>query len=325
MTTDQRAPISGPDAPGGAQVPQNPLNGAHSLTSDAWAHVRADRPTADLRGQGGYVAHAPSECLNGCESQQGDARSKVFCEPGQLLCPRCQSRLDKWLRDLPTTYALLPSVLAHGTVPADPGTKHTKRPDPPAPMRLEVTDLLDTRNGRGVLGVVHSWAELVRDQRRLPRRCTCGHMALGHQPPGAVRCTAKKCACHGYTPHPPSVTEECHLLAANLPWATGQDFAGELYEEIRQLNRTLTDTIGDYRARPVGRCAVLVDLSIGDGADTATVKAPCGGALVMDREGHGVRCVKCGTEIRADEGLRALGLIVGQMFGDDGSNLKETA
>jgi len=280
---------------------------------------------ADLRAQEGYTAQPPQECLNGCETRQSSPASMVQCEPGQLLCPRCASQLGKWLRAMPDTYALLPSVLAHGTVPADPGTKHTKRPDPPAPMRLEVTDLLDTRDGRGVLGVVHSWAELVRDQRRLPRRCTCGHMALGHQPTGAVRCTAKKCACHGYTPHPPSVTEECHLLAANLPWATGQEFAGELYEEIRQLNRTLTDTIGDYRARPVGRCAALVDLRIGDGADTATVKAPCGGALVMDREGHGVQCVKCGTEIRADEGLRALGLIVGQMFGDTGTQLEASA
>lgn len=296
--------------------------------------------SAPVGPQSGHVAVPPSECLNGCQEGTGDARGPVLCQPKQRLCKPCVERLSKWLKAIPDTYALLDEVRDHGTVPSDPGTKQTKRPDAPAPMRLEVDDLLDDRRGyqhdddgtpllsdnrRGILGVVHSWAELVRDQRRLPRRCTCGHMALGHQPTGAVRCTAKKCTCHGYTPHPPSVTEECHLLAANLPWATGQDFAGELYEEIRQLNRTLTDTIGDYRARPVGRCAALKDLEIGDVNDPATVQVLCGGALVLDEDKTGVKCLRCGETIQADKGLRELGLIVGAMFGDTGSNLKETA
>lgn len=334
MTTDQRAAFCGPAAPAGARVLQNPLNGAHSLSSDVLGQVRAEPTTPDVGHQGGYVAHAPSECLNGCQQGSSDQRGPVLCQGAANLCPDCLSRLDKWLRSIPDSYALLDEVRDHGTVPSDPGTKHTKRPDAPAPMRLEVDDLLDSRRGyqydddgtpilsdnrRGVIGVVHAWAQLVRDQRQQPARCTCGHLALGHTHYGIVRCTAKKCHCHGYVAIPPTVTAECELLITNLPWCVEQPFAGDLYDEIRTLHRTLTDTLGDYRARPVGSCAVL--------GERPGVPLPvlCGGALVMDREGHGVRCIRCGTTVRADEGLRELGLIVGSLIREDGPRLEESA
>lgn len=273
-------------------------------------------PVAD---QPAYVADPPQECLNGCEAMQGDARSKVFCEPRHLICAKCAARLAKWLRELPDTYALLPSVIDHGTVPADPGTKHTKRPDPPAPMRLEVIDLLDVRQERGALGIVHSWAQVVREERNQPANCTCGHLALGHRSYGAVRCTAKKCHCEAYEPIKPTVTAECHLLVSNLPWIVEQGFAGDLYEEIRVLQRTLTDTVGDYRAKPVGKCARLVD------RPGVPLQVTCGGALLMDKaepdaekpQRTGVHCVSCGSRHEANAELRELGLIVGAMFGDN--------
>lgn len=232
---------------------------------------------ADLSASPVYTAHAPSECLNGCESQQSSPASKVQCEPGQLLCPRCAARLDKWLRAIPDVFALLPAVVMHGTVPSDPGTKHTKRPDPPAPMRLEVIDLLDRRSGYGALGILHSWAELVRDQR-------------GDQRPDVT-----------------TVAGEAATIIVNLAWCAGQEFAGDLYGEIRVLARTLDDTVGEYRPKPVGRCEWLAD-----GEDET-----CGGALVMDREGTGVHCLRCGHRHEANDGLRQLGLIVDSMFRDN--------
>ena len=259
---------------------------------------------ADLTASTVYVADPPSECLNGCESQQGSPASMVHCEPGQLLCPRCATRLDKWLRAIPDAYALLPSVVEHGTVASDPGTKHTKRPDPPAPMRLEVIDLLDVRAERGILGIVHSWAELVRDQRHDTRPCACDHARPSH----VHRCTAQGCGCQEYRPVDPTVTRECAYLIVNLPWCAGQDWAGDLYEEIRILARTLADTVGEYRPKPVGTCAALFDE---EGSD---LQVPCGGALVMDREGTGVHCVRCPNRVEANDGLRQLGLIVDSMF-----------
>jgi hypothetical protein len=189
-------------------------------------------------------------------------------------------------------------------------------------MRLEVTDLLDTREGRGVLGVVHSWAEMIRDERKLPRRCACTHTRPSHgagRGPVRGRCTSTGCACTGYTAGPFNVYAECQLLIQHLPWCVEQEWAGDLYDEIRQIDRTLTDTLGDYRAKPVGSCA---ELGVRPGVPLPVL---CGGALVMDREGHGVRCVRCGTTVRADEGLRELGLIVGSLIREDGPRLEESA
>jgi hypothetical protein len=266
-----------------------------------------------------YLASPPSECLNGCQRGTGPERATVLCQGVQLLCTDCTKRVDAWLRSIPDSVALLPHVADHGTVPADPGTKHTKRPDPPAPMRLEVTDLLDQRPGYGVLGIVHSWATVVREERNQPARCTCGHMALGHKPDGAIRCTARKCKCGEYRPIQPTVTAEVHVLVANLPWIVEQAFAVDLYDEIRQLNRTLTDTLGDYRARPVGKCAVLVD------RPGVPIPVLCGGALLMDKTGHGVHCVTCGTRHEANAELRELGLIVGSLIRDNGNNQQEAS
>ena len=281
-----------------------------TMTERYWIHSDPEPPevtSADLSASTVYTAHAPRECLNGCESQQGDARSKVFCEPGQLLCPRCTTRLDAWLRAIPDAYTLLPSVVDHGTVPSDPGTKHTKRPDPPAPMRLEVADLLDTREGRGALGIVHSWATVVREERNLPvPRCHCDHARPTH----AGRCSAIGCDCRGYIPGPFYVYAECSLLLAHLAWCTQQDWAGDLYDEVRRLNRDLALTVGDYRVKPVGKCAALQD------RPGVPLPVLCGGALVMEQEGSAVKCLSCGTRHEANEGLRELGLIVGAMFGE---------
>jgi hypothetical protein len=243
-------------------------------------------------------------CVNGCETGAGDVRGPVMCE-GSQCCTKCGDRLEKWLRAIPDHYALLPAVLEHGTVPSDPGTKHTKRPDPPAPMRLEVIDLLDDRAGRGVLAVVHSWAELVRDQRHDARPCDCGHARPSHN---QHKCTALACGCRTYRPVDATVSRECAYLITNLAWCLGQDYARDLYDEIRILARTLSDTVGEYRPKPVGRCAALRDV------EGTTVQVLCGGALVMDREGTGVHCLKCPAKYQATVELRALGLIVDQMF-----------
>lgn len=261
--------------------------------------MTAEAVRADLSASTVYLAVPPSHCLNGCETQQSSPASKVWCEPGKMLCPRCLVRLDKWLRALPDLYALLPSVVEHGTVPSDPGTKHTKRPDPPAPMRLEVVDLLDVRDGAGVLGIVHSWAEQIREQRHLPAStCHCDHSRPTH----TGHCSAIGCACRAYTPGPFYVFAECRLLVAHLPWAAEHDWIADLYDEIRVLHRTLADTVGEYRAKPVGKCARLEDGEM------------CGGALVMNRDGYGVHCLACGQTHEANNELRELGLVVGRMF-----------
>lgn len=278
-----------------------------------WIHSDPEPPAPLCASESVYVASPPSECLNGCENPRSAPHSH---DPAQLLCASCRKRLDKWLRAIPDVFALLPAVVMHGTVPSDPGTKHTRRPDPPAPMRLEVIDLLDQRPGYGALGILHSWAELVRDERAIPHQCACGHEDQRHRwaPPLLAHCRAEKCTCDYYERAQSTVAGEAATLIVNLAWCTGQAFAGDLYQEIRVLARTLDDTVGEYRPKPVGRCPAMLD-------ETSV----CGGPLVMDREGTGVHCLRCPNKVAADGGLRELGLIVDRMFRDNRSNHQEAS
>jgi hypothetical protein len=295
---------------------------------------------ADLRPRTGYTATPPQNCLNGCERGSGDARGPVLCEPGKLLCSgkrSCTERLDECLRTIPDSFGLLLWVKDHGTVPGNPESARTKKPDAPAPMRLEVTDLLDqrpiwtrddtghliqTENRRGALGLVHDWARRIRRDRLIQTRCgRCQHETGRHTwaPPLLAHCRSPHCNCVHYEVPVPTVSSECSLILGNLAWCTEQEWAGELYDELRQLNRTLTDTIGDYRAKPVGKCASLVD------RPGVPVPVLCGGALVMEREGTAVKCVQCGKRHEANGRLRELGLIVGALFKDDGRNEREAS
>jgi hypothetical protein len=87
-------------------------------------------------------------CANGCTRRHGDEWQRVTTEPPSQLCDRCEKRLHDWLRTLPDKYALLPGFLEHGATEKNPESKATKSANAPAPMRLDIIDLLDTRRGR---------------------------------------------------------------------------------------------------------------------------------------------------------------------------------
>lgn len=281
---------------------------------------------ADLRAQPGFTATPPQTCLNGCQAGSGDARGPVLCQPGHYLCNEgkhsCTAKLDRWLRDIPDLYGLLLWVKDRGTVPGNPENAQTKQPDAPAPMRLEVVDLLDVRPGFGALAILHGWAEAVRDERKLTRRCTCSHARPSHgrgRGTDKHRCTTAGCACLVFQEVPATVSGECGLLIGHLAWCTQQDWAGDFHREIKDLTRVLADTVGDYRVRPIGKCAAWID------RPGAPLQVLCGGALVMDRDKEGVVCLGCGKDYQANAELRELGLIVGAMFGDNGKQLGEAS
>lgn len=287
-----------------------------------WPHSNPEPPSADLSPAAGYTAEPTTDCLNGCQAGSGQERQPVQTEGPSLICPDCLKKLARWLRQISERYALLPRVLDHGSVPADPGTKATKRPDPPAPMRLEVVDQLDTRDGRGVLGLVHAWAQMVRDERRMPDCCTCGHMALGHVAATAKKpayCSAKACTCTTYRPVQATVVGECNLLIANLPWIVAQPWVGDLFEELRVLHRQLGDVVGERRRQPIAGG------KSGAGCVAEVDGAVCGGPLFQ--KGHGadteVRCARCGDTTTVER-LQELGLVVG-LLGDDGRSRLEAS
>ncbi|MFC0626162.1 hypothetical protein [Kribbella deserti] len=251
-----------------------------------------------------HTAVPPTDCLNGCTRPTEHGREPIQVEPPALICPACRKRLNTWLQQIPDTYTLLPLVVEHGTVTSNPETAHTKRPDPPAPMRLEVIDMLERRPGRGVLGLIHGWAQLVRDERHLTVPCRCRHDPETHHDTTQPACTVAHCDCTEYRSVAATVTSECALLTQHAGWITTQPWVSDLYTELKPLVRHLQDAVGDYRPAPLGMCVRLV------ARPGVPVDVLCGGTLYRDQTGHGVHCTSCGDRQDVDM-LRRLGLKVG--------------
>lgn len=239
------------------------------------------RPTPQDQGD---PVTAPTEityCANGCKTA---GKLRALTNAPSKLCSDCEGRLHQWLTKLPELYALLPTFMEPGTADPAPGAKATKRAEVPAPIRLDVVDLLDHRFGRiwlgtapahdrrGVAGVLLSHAERLREERRLPASSS-GNLTF---------------------------TTICALLDRHRFWLAEQDWITELYEDIKQLHRAVSDAVGEYRRPPVGRCHVDAD-------DQGTT---CGGKLFANDYG-GVRCANCHATWDAGE-LRILGLALAQ-------------
>lgn len=214
-------------------------------------------------------------CDNKCKSVGIPTQTEL---PSRI-CQPCEKQLHRWLRDIPDHYALLPIFLEHGTAERNPDSKATKRSEAPAPMRLEIIDLLDSRLGRrwngtapahdrrGVVGTLTVHTERLREERRLT-------------------------APHNDT----NVTQACDLLSRHILWLSEQDWIGYLYADIKQIHKALADAIGEYRRPSVGHCHI----------PTTDEGTPCGGPLFANTYG-GVHCARCRAVWDAGH-LRQLGL-----------------
>jgi hypothetical protein len=212
-------------------------------------------------------------CDNGCATN----KQPRITEPPSRICRRCEDELNKWLTAIPDIYALLPQFRDHGTTDSNPESKTTKAAEAPAPMRLEVIDLLDERLGRiwqgtapahdrrGVIGTLQAHVERLLEERNQP------------------------------IPNNLTVSSACAILNRHRLWLAEQIWISDLHKEIKTTHRAMSDAIGDYRPRPVGRCHI----------DTEDGEA-CGGGLYANPYG-GVRCSKCAATWDAEH-LRQLGL-----------------
>lgn len=199
-------------------------------------------------------------CVNGCTRRHADrTRHPVRVDLPRLVCDRCVDRLDTWLREIPEHYDRLPELLEHGTV--DSETRFGRYGDAPAPMRLDIWDLLDTRQGRnrrgtvaedcrGALGALIGWGRLVAEERRITAPASW-------------------------------VSGQVEFLLRHLAWIAEQVWVDDFTAEMRGLHRQLAAAVGIQPPLPVGRCAALVD------------DEPCGGPLWPDHVG-GVHCGVCG-------------------------------
>lgn len=218
-------------------------------------------------------------CVNACTRRHGDEWQPVTTEPPSQLCPRCEDNLHRWLVKIPETYALLPTFIEHGAAERNPESKATKSANAPAPMRLDIIDLLDTRLGRHWNGMAPAH----------DRRGTIGFLRVHVE-----RLCEERPLTQGWDDT--SVSEACKLLDRHRLWICEQDWVAYLYEDLRTINRELSDAVGDYRRPPVGRCHIENDDN----------EEACGGPLHANQYG-GVRCGRCGATWDADN-LRLLGL-----------------
>ncbi len=87
-------------------------------------------------------------CCTGHSRPTDDGtRIRVTADPPAYVCERCETDMRQWLRTIPESYALLPVFIEHGSAEKNPDAKAVKRTEAPAPMRLEIVDLLDERLG----------------------------------------------------------------------------------------------------------------------------------------------------------------------------------
>lgn len=214
-------------------------------------------------------------CANGCR-KDGHATQTT---PPDRICRNCDNQLHRWLADIPNNYALLPRFIEHGTTERNPDSVATKAAQAPAPMRLEIIDLLDTRLGR-----IWNGTAPASDRRGTIGTLTAhvNHLADGRHLTNI--------------PTQLTVTDACRLLQRHRIWLIQQDWITELFAEIKLLNRQLADAVGDYRRPPVGHCHVIHD----------DPNKPCGGPLFANPFG-GVRCAKCQATWDANH-LRLLGI-----------------
>jgi hypothetical protein len=199
------------------------------------------------------------------------------------LCQPCLDRINTRLGAILELYATLPFVTSIGSVPDDVAPhRHIKGDSAPAPVRLSVIALLDTRNHctghylsdvPDVAGVIHGWAEDLAEHMRLVGASLDG-----------------------------TLLRSVRFLTAFDTQAAGAPWVDDYQAEIDWCWNALRNVHGlcPPQARPVGRCPSQ------DGAGRL-----CGGDLWPDKAGTmSVACGRC-QRVYGPTYLRHLGGMIG--------------
>ena len=208
------------------------------------------------------------------------------------MCEQHRDMLAETLAQIGSHYAQLRDCLEPGSVPDDGGEKRSgRRTDPPAPVRLDVLNLLDERarydDGQrmSVLGVLIEWAERVREDRGLKRPTKTATFPPSSGPMDALRTVEYQV--------PMTVQSERELLVRHLDWICAQPWVADLWEALRRLDRALREAVGNPYPKPIGHCPVQ------DEDNTL-----CATPLYPNPGGDGVRCRGCGTAWSGTDLLR---------------------
>lgn len=175
-------------------------------------------------------------------------------------CAGHYARLGSILADLEMEAVLVSTVpsMQQRTGPAGGLASHR------SPARLDAIVHRDPRHGTGmsedeedelaagqtmsILGTLHSWARVLREERELAE------------------------------PEQVTVVGERAILARHLNWIVGQPWADEFYSDLNQLLGQLRAVNGTQPDKPVGRCYLIVEGETCDGpiwVDEANGHAHC--------------------------------------------------
>lgn len=218
--------------------------------------------------------------IPGCGTKGDDGQRQPRIATIGLVCDRCLDRHLEQLREIVDLYALLPDMIDPSTGEQATGPKVSGTPDPPANARLDVIAMLDPRSRARVagdddgndlidtLGVLAQWVRLAREERNLPTPTTR-----------------------------PTVTSETRFLRGNASWIAAQEWADELYREVREAWAALRSATGRGPDPILGWCGILV----ADGE--------CGGPIRQVPGELALVCGRCKTKWETPE-QRARGTLM---------------
>lgn len=231
-------------------------------------------------GPGAYPP--PCDQPGGCGPHEDEAPrcAAMGCRrtPDPVLCQVDARRLGDWLASLGSLYAHLdPAPSMQGREPGTGtggGLKSQRAVGDLAVMALRDPRTVADAGMLSVLAVLAGWAQMVRDERQLaaPTRRLPGVRAGDLAGPtctacGHESCTRRRPGPDVTVPAEPTIASERGLLAAQLPWILAQDWAGAMFDEIREL-WTLLDR-GVHGPRPARakracpHCGGLVTVAAG--------------------------------------------------------------
>lgn len=147
-------------------------------------------------------------------------------EPGWVVCFSCGNRVLRWLREveeyLPKLSLIKP--VGHSEPVSGPGFGSRSPANDSVIHHTDWRSGWDELDGHGALGVIGSWAAMVREER-------------GLKPPKR-----------------PTLTTEAHVLRDQHSWIMRQDWAAEYSSELRGVWVAVRALACDPVPKPVGKC-----------------------------------------------------------------------
>jgi hypothetical protein len=214
-----------------------------------------------------------------------------------VLCVPDERRLLDMLTDLRHLWATLdPAPSMQGREPGTGGGSGLKSQRTPA--NLDVLSVRDARTTAAddsrllsVLGVLAGWADVITEGRGLERTWVTYRVRIPDTRrigPGCVSCEHESCTFPIAYEAPHTVASARAILTErrNYAWAVQQDWAGAMYDEIRQVWSLLKAAVEGPAPRRRARC---------DCGGWITVRAMVGSCDGCGRTWQGLDLAKIGA------------------------------